>query len=88
MAVLLCLVREKRGGCVGNLQLIGEVKTQSDGVFIHRFERQSGAADQTVSGLAVGDRVVVSDEKLQLVAVATGYVRDVASRTVSCTLDR
>ncbi|XP_046886141.1 DNA replication ATP-dependent helicase/nuclease DNA2 [Hypomesus transpacificus] len=80
--------REKRGGCVGNLQLIGEVKTQSDGVFIHRFERRSGAADQTVSGLAVGDRVVVSDEKLQLVAVATGYICDVASRTVSCTLDR
>uniref|UniRef100_A0A4W5RRG7 DNA replication ATP-dependent helicase/nuclease n=1 Tax=Hucho hucho TaxID=62062 RepID=A0A4W5RRG7_9TELE len=79
--------REKSGGCMGNMQLIGPVKNQSDGVYIHRFERRLGG-EQCVTGLIVGDRVVVSDHDLQLIGVAAGYVTDVSSTAVSCSLDR
>uniref|UniRef100_A0A8C8M6F2 DNA replication ATP-dependent helicase/nuclease n=1 Tax=Oncorhynchus tshawytscha TaxID=74940 RepID=A0A8C8M6F2_ONCTS len=79
--------REKSGGCMGNMQLIGPVKNQSDGVYIHRFERRRGG-EQGVTGLIVGDRVVVSDHDLQLIGVAAGYVTDVSSTAVSCSLDR
>uniref|UniRef100_A0A674F7F7 DNA replication ATP-dependent helicase/nuclease n=1 Tax=Salmo trutta TaxID=8032 RepID=A0A674F7F7_SALTR len=79
--------REKSGGCMGNMQLIGPVKNQSDGVYIHRFERRRGG-EQGVTGLIVGDRVVVSDQDLQLIGVAAGYVTDVSSTAVSCSLDR
>uniref|UniRef100_A0A8C7ML87 DNA replication ATP-dependent helicase/nuclease DNA2 n=1 Tax=Oncorhynchus kisutch TaxID=8019 RepID=A0A8C7ML87_ONCKI len=79
--------REKSGGCMGNMQLIGPVKNQSDGVYIHRFERRRGG-EQGVTGLIVGDRVVVSDHDLQLIGVAAGYITDVSSTAVSCSLDR
>ncbi|XP_021436666.2 DNA replication ATP-dependent helicase/nuclease DNA2 [Oncorhynchus mykiss] len=79
--------REKSGGCMGNMQLIGPVKNQSDGVYIHRFERRRGG-EQGVTGLIVGDRVVVSDHDLQLIGVAAGYVTDMSSTAVSCSLDR
>jgi hypothetical protein len=84
---LFLVSREKSGGCMGNMQLIGPVKNQSDGVYIHRFERRRGG-EQGVTGLIVGDRVVVSDHDLQLIGVAAGYVTDVSSTAVSCSLDR
>uniref|UniRef100_A0A8C7HVB1 DNA replication ATP-dependent helicase/nuclease n=1 Tax=Oncorhynchus kisutch TaxID=8019 RepID=A0A8C7HVB1_ONCKI len=56
--------REKSGGCMGNMQLIGPVKNQSDGVYIHRFERRRGG-EQGVTGLIVGDRVHPSGQPLQ-----------------------
>uniref|UniRef100_A0A674F6G4 DNA replication ATP-dependent helicase/nuclease n=1 Tax=Salmo trutta TaxID=8032 RepID=A0A674F6G4_SALTR len=71
----------------GGNHLIGPVKNQSDGVYIHRFERRRGG-EQGVTGLIVGDRVVVSDQDLQLIGVAAGYVTDVSSTAVSCSLDR
>ncbi|KAM6977889.1 DNA replication ATP-dependent helicase/nuclease DNA2 [Aplochiton taeniatus] len=80
--------REIIGGCVGNLSLIGPVTVQSDGVFLHRFEKRQAASQQGTNGLATGDRVVVSDQESRLVGVATGYVCDVSEGSVSCTLDR
>ncbi|CAB1312952.1 unnamed protein product, partial [Coregonus sp. 'balchen'] len=80
-------LQEKSGGCMGNMHLIGPVKNQSDSVYIHRFERHRGR-EQGVTGLIVGDRIVVSDHDLRLIGVAAGYVTDVSSTAVSCSLDR
>uniref|UniRef100_A0A3Q1FPZ8 DNA replication ATP-dependent helicase/nuclease n=1 Tax=Acanthochromis polyacanthus TaxID=80966 RepID=A0A3Q1FPZ8_9TELE len=76
---------EKNGSCVGNLQLSAPVTIQSEGVFLHRFQR-SGVASQ--QGLASGDRIVVSDQEGRLVGLATGYLCEVSKKVISCTLDR
>uniref|UniRef100_A0A8C2ZPC0 DNA replication ATP-dependent helicase/nuclease n=1 Tax=Cyclopterus lumpus TaxID=8103 RepID=A0A8C2ZPC0_CYCLU len=57
---------EKNGSCVGNVQLSGPVTVQSDGVFLHRFQRSSMVPQEGLasSGLASGDRIVVSDQKV------------------------
>ncbi|KAJ3592791.1 hypothetical protein NHX12_005130 [Muraenolepis orangiensis] len=81
--------REKSGGAVGDLQIIGPVTVQSEGVFLHRFQRRTPTSRQELGGgLADGDRVVVSDQEGRLVAVATGYMCDVTKTSVGCTLDR
>ncbi len=87
---LTCVSSEKKGSCVGNVQLSGPVTVQSEGVYLHRFQRssvvpQNGLAN---SGLASGDRIVVSDQEGRLVGMATGYLRDVSKTSISCTLDR
>ncbi|XP_041642860.1 DNA replication ATP-dependent helicase/nuclease DNA2 [Cheilinus undulatus] len=81
---------EKSGSCVANVQLSGAVTMQSDGVFLHRFQRSSVAQQKglTSSGLASGDRIVVSDQEGQLIGLATGYLCEVSRTSVSCTLDR
>ncbi|XP_034727332.1 DNA replication ATP-dependent helicase/nuclease DNA2 isoform X2 [Etheostoma cragini] len=86
---------EKNGSCVGNAQLSGPVTVQSEGVFLHRFQRRSvvtqkGLASSGLasSGLASGDRIVVSDQEGRLVGLATGYLCEVSRTSVSCTLDR
>ncbi|XP_060895987.1 DNA replication ATP-dependent helicase/nuclease DNA2 [Labrus mixtus] len=81
---------EKSGSCLGNVQLSGAVTVQSDGVFLHRFQRSSGSQQKglTNSGLASGDRIVVSDQEGRLVGLATGYLSEVSRTSVSCTLDR
>ncbi|XP_049421116.1 DNA replication ATP-dependent helicase/nuclease DNA2 [Epinephelus fuscoguttatus] len=81
---------EKNGSCVGNVQLSGPVTEPSEGVFLHRFQRstvvpQKGLAS---SGLASGDRIVVSNQKGNLVGLATGYLCEVSRTSVGCTLDR
>uniref|UniRef100_A0A3B5AA44 DNA replication ATP-dependent helicase/nuclease DNA2 n=1 Tax=Stegastes partitus TaxID=144197 RepID=A0A3B5AA44_9TELE len=76
---------EKNGSCVGNLQLSGPVTVQSEGVFLHRFQRSSVASQQ---GLASGDRIVVSDQEGRLVGLATGYLCEISRKAISCTLDR
>ncbi|XP_023137538.2 DNA replication ATP-dependent helicase/nuclease DNA2 isoform X2 [Amphiprion ocellaris] len=76
---------EKNGSCVGNLQLSDPVTVQSEGVFLHRFQRSSVASQQ---GLASGDRIVVSDQEGRLVGLATGYLCEVSRKVISCTLDR
>ncbi|XP_061557385.1 LOW QUALITY PROTEIN: DNA replication ATP-dependent helicase/nuclease DNA2 [Phycodurus eques] len=79
---------EKKGSCIGNLQLIGPASVQSEGVFLHRFQRANEAHDSNGCGLASGDRVVLSDQGGRFVALATGYLCDVSRTSVSCTLDR
>uniref|UniRef100_A0A671YLP7 DNA replication ATP-dependent helicase/nuclease n=1 Tax=Sparus aurata TaxID=8175 RepID=A0A671YLP7_SPAAU len=65
--------------CVGNVQLSGPVMVQSEGVFLHRFQRNIAVPQKglTTSGLASGDRVVVSDQEGLLVGLATGYLCEV-----------
>ncbi|XP_055363244.1 DNA replication ATP-dependent helicase/nuclease DNA2 isoform X2 [Betta splendens] len=81
---------EKSGSCVGNVQLCGPVTVQSGGVYLHRFQRSSVSSQQVLghSGLAGGDRIVVSDLEGRLVGLATGYLCEVSRTSISCTLDR
>uniref|UniRef100_UPI0037E76A1C DNA replication ATP-dependent helicase/nuclease DNA2 n=1 Tax=Semicossyphus pulcher TaxID=241346 RepID=UPI0037E76A1C len=81
---------ERNGSCVGNVQLSGAVTVQSEGVYLHRFQRSSAVPQKglTNSGLSGGDRIVVSDQEGRLVGLATGYLCDVSRTSVSCTLDR
>ncbi|XP_023251041.1 DNA replication ATP-dependent helicase/nuclease DNA2 [Seriola lalandi dorsalis] len=81
---------EKKGSCVGNLQLSCPVIVQSEGVFLHRFQRSTVAPQQGLanSGLASRDRIVVSDQGGRLVGLATGYLCEVSRTSISCTLDR
>ncbi|XP_055087707.1 DNA replication ATP-dependent helicase/nuclease DNA2 isoform X1 [Periophthalmus magnuspinnatus] len=79
---------EKNGSCIANLQLGGAVVTQSDGVYLHRFRRSSANSQGSGGGLASGDRIVLSDQEGRFIGLATGYVCEVSSAFVSCTLDR
>ncbi|XP_053720332.1 DNA replication ATP-dependent helicase/nuclease DNA2 [Synchiropus splendidus] len=79
---------EKNGSCFGNLQLAGPVEVQSPGVYLHRLQRCSKAPVLTSVGLASGDRIVLSDQGGRFVGMATGYLRDISSRAINCTLDR
>uniref|UniRef100_A0AAQ4R859 DNA replication ATP-dependent helicase/nuclease DNA2 n=1 Tax=Gasterosteus aculeatus aculeatus TaxID=481459 RepID=A0AAQ4R859_GASAC len=81
---------EKTGSCVGNVQLSGPVAVRSEGVFLHRFQRSSAGPQEGLasSGLASGDRIVVSDQEGRLVGLATGYLCEVSRTSISCTLDR
>uniref|UniRef100_A0A667XGJ4 DNA replication ATP-dependent helicase/nuclease n=1 Tax=Myripristis murdjan TaxID=586833 RepID=A0A667XGJ4_9TELE len=83
--------REKSGSCVGGLQLSGPVTAPSEGVFLHRFQRKGVKQQGVNSGLAAGDRIVVSDQDGRMVGLATGYLCDglsvfarAASVTGSC----
>ncbi|XP_044065123.1 DNA replication ATP-dependent helicase/nuclease DNA2 [Siniperca chuatsi] len=81
---------ERNGSCVGSLQLSGPVTLQSEGVFLHHFQRSSVVPQKGLasSGLASRDRIVVSDQEGRLVGLATGYLREVSRTLISCTLDR
>lgn len=87
---LPCVRSEMNGSCVGNVQLSGPVSVQSEGIFLHRFQRTSFASRQVLgsSGLTSGDRIVVSDLEGRLVGLATGYLCEVGRTSISCTLDR
>ncbi|XP_067858773.1 DNA replication ATP-dependent helicase/nuclease DNA2 [Heptranchias perlo] len=78
--------RELRGCCVANLVRSSCVQTVSDGQYQHQFTRRSGSISKTA--LMVGDRVVVSGQEKMLLAVSCGYVTEVSSSHVTCTLDR
>ncbi|KAL2083251.1 hypothetical protein ACEWY4_021024 [Coilia grayii] len=78
--------REKSGGCLGNMLRTGKVTALADDVHLHFFERRGVV--QALTGLIVGDRVVVSDQESKLIGMATGYVTEVSSAGVSCSLDR
>ncbi|XP_051504000.1 LOW QUALITY PROTEIN: DNA replication ATP-dependent helicase/nuclease DNA2 [Myxocyprinus asiaticus] len=78
--------REKSGGCMGNMRLAGSVSILSDGVYKHCFERREG--EQTLTGLIVGDRIVVSDQESVLIGLATGYITEVTINGVMCSLDK
>uniref|UniRef100_A0A8C2L6C1 DNA replication ATP-dependent helicase/nuclease n=1 Tax=Cyprinus carpio TaxID=7962 RepID=A0A8C2L6C1_CYPCA len=77
---------EKSGGCVANMHLAGDVSILSDGVYKHSFVRKE--SDQTLTGLIVGDRIVVSDQDLVLIGLATGYVTEITVSGVTCSLDK
>uniref|UniRef100_A0A672SIU9 DNA replication ATP-dependent helicase/nuclease n=1 Tax=Sinocyclocheilus grahami TaxID=75366 RepID=A0A672SIU9_SINGR len=77
---------EKSGGCAGNMQLTGDVSILSDGVYKHSFVRKE--SDQTLTGLVVGDRIVVSDQDSVLIGLATGYVTEITVSGVTCSLDK
>ncbi|XP_019954414.2 DNA replication ATP-dependent helicase/nuclease DNA2 [Paralichthys olivaceus] len=80
---------EKNGSCVGRLRLSGPVTVQAEGVFLHRFQRSVAPLQGSVnSGLAGGDRIVVSDQEGRFVGLATGYLCEVSRSLISCTLDR
>ncbi|XP_077093322.1 DNA replication ATP-dependent helicase/nuclease DNA2 isoform X2 [Siphateles boraxobius] len=78
--------REKSGGCAGNMRLAGGVSILSDGVYKHSFERKEG--EQTLTGLIVGDRIVVSDQDSVLIGLATGYVTEITVSGLTCSLDK
>ncbi|KAJ8416071.1 hypothetical protein AAFF_G00380930 [Aldrovandia affinis] len=78
--------RERSGRCVGNLLRTGHVTPVSDNMHVHHFERRGSVKAET--SLSVGDRVVVSDQELKLIAVATGYIATVTMAGVTCRLDR
>ncbi|XP_072321554.1 DNA replication ATP-dependent helicase/nuclease DNA2 [Eucyclogobius newberryi] len=77
---------EKKGSCIGNLQLSGPV--EADGVHLHRFRKSCASSQGSGVGLASGDRIVLSDQEGRFVGLATGYVCEVSSAYVNCTLDR
>lgn len=81
---------EKSGACVGNVRLGGPVVSQSEGTFLHRFQRSAApkGSDSVGVGLSSGERIVVSDQQGHMIALATGHVCEVSRMWVSCTLDR
>ncbi|XP_065152926.1 DNA replication ATP-dependent helicase/nuclease DNA2 [Paramisgurnus dabryanus] len=78
--------REKSGGCMGNMRLAGSVTVLSDGVYKHSFEKME--REQTLTGLIVGDRIVISDQDSSLIGLATGYVTDITITGLICSLDK
>ncbi|XP_072334880.1 DNA replication ATP-dependent helicase/nuclease DNA2 isoform X1 [Scyliorhinus torazame] len=78
--------RELQGCCVANLVRSGSVQTITDGQYRHQFTRRSGLLSKTT--LMVGDRVIVSGQEKMLLAVSSGYVTEVHSSQIICTLDR
>lgn len=86
MTLIVFILREKSGGCMGNMRLAGSVSVLSDGVYKHNFERMEG--QQTITGLIVGDRIVISDQDSVLIGLATGYVTDITINGVICSLDK
>ncbi|GCB79900.1 hypothetical protein scyTo_0016059, partial [Scyliorhinus torazame] len=78
--------RELQGCCVANLVRSGSVQTITDGQYQHQFTRRSGLLSKTT--LMVGDRVIVSGQEKMLLAVSSGYVTEVHSSQIICTLDR
>lgn len=84
------ILSEKNGSCVGNVRLCGPVMVQSEGVFLHRFQRSRAATQKGLDsgGLTSRERIVVSDQEGRMVGLATGYLCEVSRTSVSCTLDR
>ncbi|XP_019751423.1 DNA replication ATP-dependent helicase/nuclease DNA2 [Hippocampus comes] len=79
---------EKKGSCIGNLQLLASTSVHPEGVFLHRFQRANETHDLSGCGLASGERVVLSDQGGRFIALATGYICDISRTSISCTLDR
>lgn len=80
---------EKSGTCLGNVRLDGPVLQQSEGLFLHRFQRSAAPkGSEGGGGLSSGERIVVSDQQGHMVAMATGHLSEVSRTWVSCTLDR
>lgn len=78
--------RESQGYCVANLVRSGSVRNLSDGQYQHQFTRKTGCISKTA--LMVGDRVVLSGQEKVLLAVSSGYVTEIHSSLITCSLDR
>lgn len=84
--MFLLFLREKSGGCVGNLVLAGRVYALSDGVYVHHFKRRQG--EHALITLIVGDRVVISDQDSRFIGIATGHIAEITNSEVKCYLDK
>uniref|UniRef100_A0AAR2JNV4 DNA replication ATP-dependent helicase/nuclease n=1 Tax=Pygocentrus nattereri TaxID=42514 RepID=A0AAR2JNV4_PYGNA len=84
--ISLLTLREKNGGCMGDMVLVDSVTTLSNGVYVHHFERRDG--EHALIGLIVGDRVAVSDQDSRFIGLTTGYVTAITSTRVTCSLDK
>lgn len=82
----LLFLREKNGGCVGNMVLAGSVTALSGGVYVHHFKRRQG--ELALITLIVGDRVVVSDQDSRFIGLATGYITEITNTGVTCYLQK
>ncbi|XP_027696330.1 DNA replication ATP-dependent helicase/nuclease DNA2 isoform X2 [Vombatus ursinus] len=78
--------REKHGDCIGNLIRTEDVQTICSGQYLHTFQHKHGTIPNT--NLMVGDRVVLSGEERRLLALSSGYVKEISMTTVTCLLDR
>ncbi|XP_029465534.1 LOW QUALITY PROTEIN: DNA replication ATP-dependent helicase/nuclease DNA2 [Rhinatrema bivittatum] len=78
--------RERNGNSVGNLIRTGKVETISEGQYLHHFQHTHGAMPAT--NLMLGDRVLVSGQEKELLALSCGYVTEVTMTKISCWLDR
>ncbi|XP_070220770.1 DNA replication ATP-dependent helicase/nuclease DNA2 isoform X2 [Bos mutus] len=77
---------EESGSCIGSLIRIEHVKTVCDGQYLHNFQRKNGAIP--ITNLMAGDRIILSGEERTLFALSRGYVKEINSTTVTCSLDR
>uniref|UniRef100_V9K7U5 DNA replication ATP-dependent helicase/nuclease n=1 Tax=Callorhinchus milii TaxID=7868 RepID=V9K7U5_CALMI len=78
--------REQQGGCIGYLLRNGAAQAISDGQYQHQFIRKNGFIPDTA--LMAGDRVVVSGQEKQLLALSSGYIIGVTESQITCVLDR
>ncbi|XP_072484885.1 DNA replication ATP-dependent helicase/nuclease DNA2 isoform X1 [Notamacropus eugenii] len=78
--------REKHGDCIGNLIRIKDVQTIRSGRYLYTFQHKHGAIPNT--NLMTGDRVILSGEERRLLALSSGYVKEISMTTVTCLLDR
>ncbi|XP_063289917.1 DNA replication ATP-dependent helicase/nuclease DNA2 [Pelobates fuscus] len=78
--------REDDGQCVGNLLRTAAVQAISESQYLHCFQRITGEIPGT--NLMSGDRVVVSGEESHLLALCTGYIKEVSTKSITCILDR
>ncbi|GFO46497.1 hypothetical protein PoB_007300200 [Plakobranchus ocellatus] len=89
--------REKEGDCLSNMVItaselgIPESQSFNDGkgcsLTFSRHPSYAGAALNTV-GLTTGDMVVLSSEDGHLIALATGFVRNISATLVEIVVDR
>ncbi|RUS89795.1 hypothetical protein EGW08_002498, partial [Elysia chlorotica] len=89
--------RESEGECISNLIITGselgvpESQSFNDGqgcsLTFSRHSSYPGSALNTV-GLTAGDMVVLSSEDGRLIALATGFVRNISSSLVEIVVDR
>lgn len=82
----LLFLREKNGGCIGNMVLEGRVTALYDGVYVHHFKRRQG--ELALITLIVGDRVVISDQDSRFIGLAAGYITEITNTGVTCCLDK
>ncbi|XP_069064158.1 DNA replication ATP-dependent helicase/nuclease DNA2 isoform X1 [Pleurodeles waltl] len=78
--------REKDGTCIANLIRTRQVQAISEGQYRHYFQRKSGGLPGT--NLLIGDRIVVSGQEKNMLALSSGYVTEVNTMHITCTLDR
>ena len=86
ISLFLLFHREESGSCIGSLIRTEHVKTVCDGQYVHNFQRKNGAIP--ITNLMAGDRIILSGEDRTLFALSRGYVKEINSTTVTCSLDR